>query len=191
MSESLSQFEYLSVLISIIVGLGVSHLLSSAARLIQARRQVRFYAPTLIWMCFLLLVQVQVWWVAFERADQVAWNFFIFLLYLLIPISAFLLAYLIVPDLDRPGTIDLRASYHQNRGWLYGIMLLVLFVSLTDEAIENGEIPTDLDALIRVFFMGVTALGLVFRGERAHLALSITLLASFVAYILLLFLRLT
>lgn len=191
MSDGLSQFEYLSVLISIIVGLGVSHLLSSAARLIQARRQVRFYAPTLIWMCFLLLVQVQVWWVAFERADQVEWNFFIFLLYLLIPIGAFLLAYLIVPDLDRPETIDLRASYHLNRSWLYGIMLLVVLVSLADEAIENGEIPTDVDALLRVIFIAVTSLGLVFRGERTHLALSITLLATFVAYILLLFLRLS
>jgi len=41
----MSQFQYLSVLISIIVGLGISHLLSSAVRLIQARKQVRFYKP--------------------------------------------------------------------------------------------------------------------------------------------------
>lgn len=33
----MGEFEYLSVLISIVIGLGLSHLLSSAARLIQAR----------------------------------------------------------------------------------------------------------------------------------------------------------
>ena len=35
----MSPFEYLSVLISVIVGLGLSHLLTSAARLIQRRHE--------------------------------------------------------------------------------------------------------------------------------------------------------
>ncbi|CAN5853718.1 hypothetical protein BH20GEM3_BH20GEM3_15690 [soil metagenome] len=42
----MSQFEYLGVLVSIIIGLGLSHLLASAARLIQVRRRVRLYWPT-------------------------------------------------------------------------------------------------------------------------------------------------
>jgi len=186
----MSQFEYLSVLISIIVGLGVSHLLSSAARLIQARRQVRFYLPTLLWMCFLLLLQIQVWWVAFERAEQTGWHFFLFVLYLLIPVGAFLLSYLIVPDLDAASGIDLRASYYQNRSWLYGILTALVLISLLDEAVENGAIPRDLDALFRVGFLGMATVGLLSRGPRLHFALSSALLAGFLGYILLLFLRL-
>jgi hypothetical protein len=45
-----TSFEYLSVLISVIVGLGLSHPLTSAARLIQRRRRIRLHAPTLLWM---------------------------------------------------------------------------------------------------------------------------------------------
>jgi hypothetical protein len=48
--RSVTSFEYLSVLISVIVGLGLSHPLTSAARLIQRRRRIRLHAPTLLWM---------------------------------------------------------------------------------------------------------------------------------------------
>lgn len=39
----MTPFEYLSVLISIILGLGLAHLLSAVRELIQRRARVRFY----------------------------------------------------------------------------------------------------------------------------------------------------
>jgi hypothetical protein len=186
----MSQFEYLSVLVSIIVGLGISHLLSSTARLIQVRRHIRFHAPTLFWMGFLLLVQVQVWWVAFARRTATEWQFFVFLLYLFIPVGVFLLSYLIVPDLREAKEIDLRASYHENRLWLYGIFALVVVTSLANESVEAGVIPTNLDALLRLGFLGLALVGLLFRGERVHFAASLAILVGFIAYVLLLFIRL-
>jgi len=63
-------FEYLSVLVSIIVGLALTQLLSGAARLIQLRRRVPMHATTLLWMAMLFLIDIQVWWVAFERARR-------------------------------------------------------------------------------------------------------------------------
>ena len=63
----MTPFEYLSVLVSIIVGLALTQLLSGAARLIQLRRRVVMHPATLWWMASLFLINVQVWWVAFER----------------------------------------------------------------------------------------------------------------------------
>lgn len=40
--------EHLSVLVSIIVGPGLTLLLSSTARLIRVRRRVRLYLPTFV-----------------------------------------------------------------------------------------------------------------------------------------------
>ena len=54
----MTQFEYLSVLVSIIVGLALTQLLSGAARLIQLRRRVRMHAPTLLWMATLFLIDI-------------------------------------------------------------------------------------------------------------------------------------
>ena len=42
-------FSYLSVLISIVLGLGVTQLLTGFGRLIEARDRVRSYGPVLIW----------------------------------------------------------------------------------------------------------------------------------------------
>jgi len=186
----MSKFEYLSVLISIIVGLGVSHLLSSAARMIQLRRTVRPHAPTFLWMIFLLLVQIQVWWVSFERSTRTEWQFFLFLLYLLIPVGAFLLSYLIVPDLQLGAQVDLRASFQENRRWLFGVLIGVVIVSLLDEALEDARIPRDLDALFRLGFLAVASLGFMLRSERAHLVMSAVILGGFVTYIVVLFMQL-
>lgn len=38
-------FEYIGVLISVIMGLGVTHLAIGATKLIQHREEVRFYVP--------------------------------------------------------------------------------------------------------------------------------------------------
>jgi hypothetical protein len=48
------------------VGLGLSHLLATTARLIQHRREVVLFGPTLIWMAVLFVLQVQIWGAAFE-----------------------------------------------------------------------------------------------------------------------------
>jgi hypothetical protein len=95
-----------------------------------------------------------------------------------------------VPDLDEPADNDLRTSYHENRPWLYGILAIAVIVSLTEDAIDSGGIPTDLDALFRIAFLAVAVVGWAFRSERIHYIISASLLASFVVYILLLFLRL-
>jgi len=55
----MTPFEYLSVLISIILGLGLTHLLSAVRELIQKRAQVRFYWLALIWAALIFMAQVQ------------------------------------------------------------------------------------------------------------------------------------
>jgi len=70
----MTPFEYLSVLVSIIIGLALTRLLSGAARLIQLRRRVRPHAITLGWMAFLFLANIQIWWVAFERREESQWS---------------------------------------------------------------------------------------------------------------------
>ena len=71
----MSEFEYLSVLISIVVGLGISHLLAGVARLIRRRDEVRFYLPSLLWMGALFLAFIQIWWAIFGSRAMESWTF--------------------------------------------------------------------------------------------------------------------
>ena len=61
----MDRFSYLSVLISIILGLGITQLVTGLGRLIQARHRVRLYWPSVVWTGILLLIHVQTWWSMF------------------------------------------------------------------------------------------------------------------------------
>ena len=156
-------FSYLSVLISIVLGLGLAHVLAGAARLLRYRARVRFYEPALAWMAFLFLVHVQIWWAMFDLRDVAMWTFVAFLLVLLIPVLAYFLTFLLVPDTEASEAVDLRASYYESRPAFFGVLGLLPIASLAMDFVVS---------------------------ERVHRALAFVGPGAFVAYVVLLFLRL-
>lgn len=186
----MTPFEYLSVLVSIIVGLALTQLLSGAARLIQLRGRVVLHPATLWWMASLFLINVQVWWVAFERRAGAPWNFFSFLLYLLIPITLFLLSYLVLPDLGDEDQPDLRANFDDNRTWFFGLLAALPVVSLVEQAVRDGSVRPDLDAGFRLVFLVLALVAMRVRSARFHAWNAAGVLLLFAGYVLALFLRL-
>jgi hypothetical protein len=187
-----TQFEYLSVLVSIIIGLGLSHLLTGAARLIQMRRRVRPYLPTYVWIVVLLLMQVQIWWAAYGERAETRWSFLGFFSFLLLPILGALVSYILIPDLEGEHTeLDLRASYHENRGWFHGLLVLLVISSLSRDLLEDGMAALDLDAAFRGVFLVLALVAARVRSDLAHLVISLLVLAIFCGYIGALFVSLS
>src|SRR5262245_33189052 len=91
-------FSYLTVLISIILGLGITHLLGGLGRVLQARGHVRSYWPSIAWVVLLLVIHVQTWWALFGLRSFQHWSFLAFVVVLLQPIVLYLLAALVVPS---------------------------------------------------------------------------------------------
>jgi hypothetical protein len=187
----MTPFEYLSVLISIVIGLAITQLLSGTARLIQVRARVRPHATTLLWMATLFLLDTQIWWAAFERRDISEWNFFLFLFYLLQPTLAFLLSYLVLPELGDEDEIDLPANFAGNRPWFFALLALLPLVSLASEYIDTGAIPRDADAAFRVLFLLLALIAGRVRNARAQLWFAGSSLALLCGYVGLLFLHLS
>ena len=186
----MNPFEFLSVLISIIVGLAITQLLSGAARLIQVRARVRPHATTLLWMATLLLLDTQIWWAAFFRRFTQDWNFFLFLFYLLMPILAFLLSYLVLPELGDEDEIDLVDNFNANRPWFFGIFALLLCASLAEQAIRVGSLQLDADVAFRLLFLALSLAGATIRSARAHAWGAAIALALMCGYVAMLFLQL-
>lgn len=183
----MTPFEYLSVLVSIIVGLAITQLLSGAARLIQLRRRVRPHAATLCWMVFLFLLDTQIWWAAFFRRFYHDWNFFLFLFYLLMPILAFLLSYLVLPELGDEDEIDLAGNFEGNRPWFFGLFALLLCTSLAEEAVRVGGLRLDADVGFRVLFLAMTLAGAVIRSPRVQAWGAVAALVVMCGYVATLF----
>ncbi len=183
----MNEFEYLSVLVSIIVGLALSHLLTGLGRIIQARRHIRVYPPTLGWIVLLFLLNVQVWWSTYEYRVEKEWTFLSFLLFLLIPALVYLQGALIVPDFEPDDSLDMRRTYFDNRVWYFGIGVLLVLVTFLREYVVTGEIEMDSDPVFRLGFLAILGSGALVRNERWHAALPLLVLAVFAGYVLTLF----
>jgi hypothetical protein len=183
----MGKFEYLSVLTSIIIGLALANLLSGAARLIQLRARMRPHGATFVWMATLFLVNVQVWWAAFERRANDEWSFFAFLLYLLIPVSLFLMSYLVLPDLGDEDKADLAANFDGNRVWFFGFLATIPLTSMTEDLARDGRLPLDANLGFRVFFLLLSLFAACIRSARFHFWNALFGLVMLLAYIVVLF----
>ena len=197
------EFQYLTVLVSIILGLGVTQLLTGVGRLIQARERVRVYWPALLWVGLLLLIHVQSWWAMFEMRDHQAWTFLKFLVVLFHPISLYLMAALVLPDVAeatggaagngaaRGGRVlDLRAHYYAQAGWFFGASAAVIVTSVLRPLALDGRLPLDLDRGLQATFLALAVGAASTHRARYHEAFAIAAAVLFAAYVFLLFTRL-
>jgi len=99
--KRMTPFAYLSVLISIVLGLGVTELLAGVQRLVHARERVRFHWLSLTWSGLVFVTLVQWWWAAFGFRHRTDWDFCSFLLILLVPVLLYLAAALVLPPADQ------------------------------------------------------------------------------------------
>lgn len=118
----MTPFDYLSVLISIVLGLGLTELLSNVHRLIQARDRIKFHWLPLLWSGLIFVMLVQWWWAAFGLHRELEWNFFFFLLILLIPVLMYLAAASVLPTVEPEQEYDLRAYYFRIHHWFFWIV---------------------------------------------------------------------
>ncbi|MBB4636765.1 hypothetical protein [Longimicrobium terrae] len=181
--------EYLSVLVSIVVGLGISHLLSGAGKLVVARRRVRMYLPTLLSMVLVFLAHVQFWWGNLGYGSEVENNYFAFLLFLLNPVLLYLMAVLVLPDFDTQGELSLRDHYHENRVWFYGMLTIIPALSIfRNVLIQHDDLITP-ERPYEIIFMLLGLSAVLIRAERWHRILPFVVLAFFMSMMLLTGLR--
>jgi hypothetical protein len=135
-----SPFEHLSVLISIIIGLGLTHVLASLHRLVQARERVTFHWLPMVWVVLIFVSQVEWWWASFGWRNQVEWNFFFFLFILLSPVSMYLSAAFVLPDVEAGESYDLKQYYFHTRGWLFLALALGPAVDAVRRAAQSGSL---------------------------------------------------
>ena len=73
-------FEYLGVILSVIMGLGVTHILAGLSKTIHHRNSVKPYWVQAMWALNVLIYIVTIWWGMFWWSSQQDWSYFQFLL---------------------------------------------------------------------------------------------------------------
>lgn len=185
-------FDYLTVLISIVMGLAIANLLSGAVRLMHARHRLRVFWPSIVWAIVLFVVTVQHWWSEFSLHDMTTWTFGGFLGTLMIPVDLFLLCALVFPHRDdHDDEIDLRAWYFKNRRGFYLLLITLAPLSYIEELLTKGSVhkaPLE-TALLAIMALALLP-GLISRRPRVHAVMTGVFALLVFTYVALLFNRL-
>jgi phosphatidylglycerophosphate synthase len=186
----LDAFGYLSVLLSIIIGLGVTQLLTGFGRVIRHRDRVRMDWLPLLWAIVLLVIFVQVWWSMFGLRLQREWSFGGFLLILAQTCALYLMAAVLLPEQVEAESIDLAAHYDRQHRWFFSFLVVALIISLAKDRVISGHWPTGLNLGFHILVLTLSLSSIAVRSRRYQEIMGILGAALIAVYIALLFPRL-
>jgi hypothetical protein len=184
------EFEYITVLLSILIGLGISQLLGGIARLVRDGRALAPAWWVLLVVSTLLVAHVQVWWVSFGWRHVAEWTFFSYLAFLVVPVLLYLLAFLVLPpDLHVDGK-GLAQEFIRRRRPFYTIVALIPPASFLQQwMLAGGTPPLDIDTGIRLAWLAMAIPGIISPRVRVQATLAAAYLVLMIVYISLLFVR--
>ena len=188
--RSVDAFAYLSVLLSIIIGLGLTQLLTATGRLIRHRDRVRVHWLPLLWAALLFLIYIQAWWAMYGLRLRHDWTFPAFGIVLAQMATLYLMAAVALPELIDEDGVDLGYYFDSHHRWFFAFFLATLLISITKDIILTGRLPDTINLAFHAMLgLGCVA-GLLLRGRREQGWLALVFAATIVAYIAVLFARL-
>ena len=138
----MDQFEYVMVLVSIIIGLGITHILVGVGGIIDrlSRKDDRL-EPSLAhtsWLGFCFAWLVMFWWWEYRFSTRVEdWTFGLYLFLIGYAVSLFLLQVVLVPR-SWDGVTSLKDYFLERRAWFYSILLFVTILDQLDSYLKGG-----------------------------------------------------
>ena len=141
----MDQFEYLSVVVSVITGLGITHLLTGLGRFLGGPDSPRVFWVHVIWSANIVLYQAFFWWFTFKWADNATWTFGLFMFVMAYAILLYLLAVILYP-VELPPSFDFREHFHRRRRWFFFLLSFIAIVDVVDTMLKGRENVDAVDA---------------------------------------------
>ena len=183
-------FSYLSVLLSIILGLGLTQLLTAVGRLIRHRDRVRVDWIPLLWAALLLVIYVQAWWAMFGLRHVAAWSFLAFLVVLAQTVALYMMAAVVLPEQVDDAEVDLAAYYDAYHRWFFGFLLATLVISALKDVVLFGRLPEPLNLVFHVVLAAACVAAIVVRRRRTHEIIAAASVVAIALYVGLLYAQL-
>ena len=139
----MSSFEYVMVLVSIVIALAIAHLLTALSECVRRFRgkgePIKLDAVFLLWVGDILIWLISFWWWEFKYQEVVAaWSFGLYLFVIGYAISLFMLVEILVPHRMK-GVTDTYADFKGGRKWFFGMLLLVQAIDVVDTYLKGFE----------------------------------------------------
>jgi hypothetical protein len=181
----MTPFEYITLLTSIVLALGITRVLTGFGRVLQLRRRVRMYPVHLLWAANVLLWLLLNWWILYRWHTFNSWTFFLFLFVLISPIVAFLLAVLLFPEPLEAGA-DLKQHYYANHRAFFILAALLPVVDALDTYLKGwshfrAQGPQYVVTLLMLLVLSIACA--VTKRERLHAGFAVFFLLYMMAFV--------
>jgi len=179
-------FEYVMTLVSIVVGLALTHVLSalgSAVHRLWHGPPIRLDSVYLLWVGFVLAWLLSFWWWEFKFHElDIKWTFGLYLFVILYAVVLFLMAVILVPR-DMDGVHDSYAYFMAGRRWFFGALLLANAVDFADSLLKGIAWALRPDYVVQlVVYIAAAVLGVASGRRSVQLGIAVVMFALQVVY---------
>ena len=138
----MDQFEYVMVLVSIIIGLGITRILVGVGGIIdrQSRNNDRLELSLAhaSWLGYCFLWLVLFWWWEFRFSIRVSdWTLGLYLFLICYAVTLFLIQAVLVPR-TWDGVTSLKDYFLERRLWFYSLLLFATILDQIDSYLKGG-----------------------------------------------------
>jgi len=183
-------FGYVSVIISVVIGLGLSQLLTGVTELVKARRRVKFYRVHLMWVALTFVGHIFLWWTMWNLRLVRDWNFFSFLLLLLAPVLLYVAAAFLMPKVEPTAALDMREYFYEQRPAFFGVLAAFAALMGMQNWLLTGRLsPAPVTFTFAVWFVLLCVSAFV-KNARYHAAVALLFGVLFLLFVILFGLRL-
>lgn len=131
-------FPHIRILMGMVIGLGVTRLLSGVVRIIQHPRVHRIYLAHLGWVASMLLALIHFWWWQFGLYNIHTWTFGVYLFIFLYATLLFFLCAMLFPE-SMQGYLGYDDFFLSRRIWFFGGLALTYLFDVADTMIKGPE----------------------------------------------------
>jgi hypothetical protein len=133
----MDMYLHVRVLFSIILGLGISRLLSGVARIVQHPKQYKVYWVHLAWALFLFLYLIHFWWWEYRLQEVRQWTFLLYFFIAMYAVLLFLLCVLLFPE-EMKDYDDFKSYFYSHHRWIFSLITVLFIADFADTLIKGS-----------------------------------------------------
>lgn len=175
-------FEYVSVMVGIVLALGVSHLLDATSRILRERSWRELDPLFSVWFLIQIGIHFEVWWALWSYHDLAVWDYMSFLYVIIGPVLLVINNGFLVPSQAALGSVSLQEHFLAMKPRIMAVWILFMVWSVFFGPIVAGRLVEGV--VSQVVMIGLVLVTLLTRNRGVHFWAGVSAILFFATVIL-------
>lgn len=164
----MSIFEYLMVMVSIMLGLGATQILRSFSKIAQSSQA---FLPVTMWAGVLFYLYLQLWWALWDLNTVPVWNQFQFYYLVALPCTLFAATELLLP-LGSSANTDWKGHFFRVQKWFFSVFFVFMVLAVMHTYVFLNVSLIHPYRALQAIVIGILTVGFFAKHTRTHAWLS-------------------